>query len=245
MILLLAIIAGFILGLARTWINHRSYKPAPLVHTWLVIVSMLPQVVVFYCIPLAKIIPGHLIPYILVISNIGLLIFIVLNLDLPGFKILCIGLIFNLSVIVANHGLMPISPEIASQLFPNTPSDLWQTGVRFGWSKDIVLERSNTYLWWLSDRFRLPEWFFWRGAFSMGDVFISFGAFWLLWEGGGWLEKYPGDKDKFLQPISSKEMNNELHSICFTNSVLKTHADANSPESYGNEPLDKCSFSGS
>jgi hypothetical protein len=36
-------------------------------------------------------------------------------------------------------------------------------------------------LWWLSDRFLVPQWSPYRVTFSLGDIFISLGAFWLLW----------------------------------------------------------------
>jgi hypothetical protein len=99
-------------------------------------------------------------------------------------------------VIVANGGLMPISPEVASQLLPNRLPEALETGVRFGWSKDIVMARSSTQFWWLSDRFLLPPSFSYHGvlrgaarlapryAYSFGDVLIALGAFWLLWSGG-------------------------------------------------------------
>jgi hypothetical protein len=74
---------------------------------------------------------------------------------------------------------MPISPETASQLpggsapeaaMPGTPVD----------DKDILMRSEDTRLGFLSDRFLLPEWIGYRAAFSLGDMFVAAGAFWLL-----------------------------------------------------------------
>ena len=79
---------------------------------------------------------------------------------------------------------MPISPETVTHLVPNAPQDAWQIGERLGYSKDIILDIYQTRLWQLSDRFMLPDWISYRVAFSIGDVFIAIGAFWLMWSLG-------------------------------------------------------------
>jgi hypothetical protein len=48
-----------------------------------------------------------------------------------------------------------------------------------------VLTEAQTRLSILSDRFLFPQWFLYRVAFSIGDVFISIGIIWLLWSLGG------------------------------------------------------------
>jgi hypothetical protein len=184
MILLLAVVAGLLLGLARSWAGGRRYQPAPLAHIWILALAILPEVLAFYFAPVAYTIPNRLASLCLITSLIGLLIFVGLNLRWSGVWILGVGLVLNLLVIMVNGGWMPISPELASILLPGPPPGAFVVGARYGWSKDIVLARSSMHLWWLSDCFLLPSWVPKRVAFSLGDLLVAFGAFWLLWAGG-------------------------------------------------------------
>jgi hypothetical protein len=58
-------------------------------------------------------------------------------------------------------------------------------GQRVGYGKDILLAKEDTVLWFLGDIFLLPAFFNYPLAFSLGDILISTGAFWLLWQLGG------------------------------------------------------------
>jgi hypothetical protein len=94
--------------------------------------------------------------------------------------LLTLGLALNLAVIIANGGLMPISPETAGQLVPAAAVQSMNVGSRFGFGKDVLLLPEGTHLGWLSDRFLLPGWFAYQVAFSLGDIFVASGIFWLL-----------------------------------------------------------------
>jgi hypothetical protein len=93
--------------------------------------------------------------------------------------LLMAGLVLNLLVIAANGGWMPISPETASHLPGAGVLDAASLGTRFG-QKDILLSTEDTRLAILSDRFLLPGWFHYAVAFSLGDMLVAGGAFWLL-----------------------------------------------------------------
>jgi hypothetical protein len=150
-------------------------------YTWLVVVAFLPQLILFY-LPVFHIqAPRAAVAAGLVLSQAGLLFFALANLRIPGFWLLGLGLTLNFLVIGLNGGLMPISPETVGRLIPEAPPGSWQIGERLGMGKDIVLPIEVTRLVWLSDRFIIPLTSPFRVAFSIGDVFLAFGAFWALW----------------------------------------------------------------
>jgi hypothetical protein len=184
-ILLLAILAGVLVGLVRAKHSHQIYQPIPLKHFWLLIAAFLPQVLAFYLPITREVIPEWLAKAYLVSSQVGLLVFVWLNRKLPGMWILGIGLATNLLVIAANGGLMPISSTTVAELYPHLSKEAGLVGSRLGWSKNIVLPASGTHFAFFSDCILLPlRWIPWRYAFSLGDVLISMGVFWLLWAGG-------------------------------------------------------------
>jgi hypothetical protein len=196
-ILLIAILIGLIAGLARANLNGRKLKPIVLKHEWLVLVGVLPQLIAFQIPWTSSGIPDKFAPYILVTTQILLIIFAWINRKQPGFWALGAGLLLNFTIILMNGGLMPISPTTLDRLLPGKE---WpaQIGQRLGTSKDIILPDAVTRLYWLSDRFVLPAWTHYRVAFSLGDVVIAIGAFWLLWSLGGPI-------------IENKEFQNDVH----------------------------------
>lgn len=185
MILLWAIIAGFVAGLSRAIVGKRPYRAPNVRRFWLVLLAFLPQFFAFRLETTRNIFPDQYVPVVLVGSQAILLIFTVANITVPGFWVLGLGLVLNFLVILANRGMMPISPEVVQRILPSDlPPGLWSVGRRFGVGKDIVLEKGDTNLWVLSDIFviRLSETY--RVAFSIGDVLIALGAFWILWNMG-------------------------------------------------------------
>ena len=91
------------------------------------------------------------------------------------------GLISNFLAMVLNHGWIPISPETVQKLALTVLPVSWQVGYRLGYSKDIVLPVGETRLWYLPDCLLLPSWIPYRMAFSLGDILIALGVFWVLW----------------------------------------------------------------
>jgi hypothetical protein len=186
-ILLVAVLAGLIAGLLRAWITNRQFVLPELQAIWLVLLAFIAQWLVFSWLPARGLVKSDAIAAVVLVSSLLLLlIFAWANRQHRAFWWLGLGLLLNLLVIVLNGGLMPISPETLSQLHPQaqSPED-WQLGRWLSNSKDIVLPEAETRLAWLSDRFLIPDWFPTKAAFSLGDVLISIGAFWLLWQAGG------------------------------------------------------------
>ncbi|MBI3962497.1 MAG: DUF5317 family protein [Deinococcus sp.] len=103
---------------------------------------------------------------LLLISFATLLVFALANLRLSGLPLLAAGLLLNLAAMAANGGFMPVTPQALEYA-----ADL---GSRVPGSKDIVLERHQIRLYYLTDilvlrRLPLPT------AFSVGDVLIAAG----------------------------------------------------------------------
>jgi hypothetical protein len=185
LILLLAILAGILFGLIRAWLTGSSYQPLQLRYAWLVPFAVIPQYLVFDTLSRRLEVSDLLAAGVLVCTQGILLVFVFLNKNTNGFRILGFGLGMNFLVIVLNGGLMPISPETVSKLAVYLPAESVQSGIRYLGSKDVVLRPEETRLWLLSDIFLTPQSFPWKFAFSIGDVFIALGAFWSLWAQGG------------------------------------------------------------
>jgi len=185
MLLLIAVVIGLAAGLIRAKIARRPYQPQSLQLIWLVFIALFAQWIVFGFKLSSTAVPDGFASFVLVLSQFLLLIFAGENRKVPGFWLLGVGLVLNLVVILLNGGWMPISPETVHWLVPDAPPDSWKIGARLGHGKDKVLLIEDTRLWILSDQLRTPDWFFYRTAFSVGDVAIALGAIWLLWCVGG------------------------------------------------------------
>ena len=179
MILLLAVLAGLLLGIGWSRWRNQPYLPPVLKAIWLVFVAFVPQLVVAYLPITNSLLPDWLAASSLSASLIIFLAFVWLNRKLPGMPILITGLGLNLLVIVSNRGWMPISPQTANHLIDGNVLNLFSVGSRFG-QKDILLQTQDMHFEYLTDRFLLPDWFPYKVAFSLGDILIALGVFWML-----------------------------------------------------------------
>ena len=179
MILWLGLGIGLVIGVGLSKWRGRPYHPPTLNHIWLVFLGFLPQFLAIYLGRTHVTIPDWLAALSVVTSQFILLIFAWLNRHLPGMPILIIGLVLNMAVIIMNGGFMPINPVTAERLVGPERIASFKVGGRIGY-KDILLPTTQTRLEWLSDRFLPPLGFPYQVAFSLGDIFIAFGAFWIL-----------------------------------------------------------------
>ncbi len=180
MILAAAVLTGILAAICIAGWKKEPWQPPAFRHSWLVVVFFVPQLLAFYLPATRNYFPAPLAAASLVISQLGLLIFCLLNWRLAGMPILAVGLLLNLVVILANGGLMPISPETVARLVSPEVLARLQFGERLGASKDILLAPEAIRLPWLADRLAPPDWIPYRFAFSVGDILIGGGAFVLL-----------------------------------------------------------------
>jgi len=179
MILAYAILIGFVFGFSLHKLVNRTYQLQKLRFIELVFIAVLPQIVVFQLNFTRTIFSDYTASAVLIISQVILILFCLLNIKIPAVWLLFSGLMLNLIVIINNQGFMPISPENANWLVPNIQDISSLVGSRFGYGKDIVLNHWQTNLAILSDAFRLKL-FQLKIMFSIGDVFLGLGAFWYM-----------------------------------------------------------------
>lgn len=184
MILLLAIITGLVAGVGRAKYGGHAYTVPKFQLGWLLIIAVIPQLFIFHLPVTSSIFSDNLAAIFLISSQILLLIFVWENRKISGLWILGIGLLMNLEVIALNGGFMPINLKTIHRLQPNAVIESSDIGNRMGSSKDELIVTSYTKLWFLSDRFVSPDWIPYRVAYSLGDIFIAIGVFWLLWTHG-------------------------------------------------------------
>lgn len=184
MILLTSIAVGLVAGWGYARWKGVAWQSPVFKATWLVALGFLPQFLAFYLPFTRKFFTDEAASFCLVLSQVLLLAFAALNIRLPGMPILALGLACNLAVILANGGFMPLSTDAASRLVNQTVLDRLVIGERVGSaSKDILLAEAGMRLPWLADRFVPSQAIPYRFAFSLGDVFIATGTFWLLAHG--------------------------------------------------------------
>jgi Family of unknown function (DUF5317) len=178
-ILLLALGGGLLAGLGwAKWRGH-PYQPPRLNYLWLAILAFLPQFFTIYFERTQALAPDWLAALAVVLSQGLLFIFAWLNRHVPGMLVLIFGLILNITVIIANGGFMPINPQTVEHIVGKEKIATFELGNRIGY-KDILLPKDETRLELLADRFLPPSGFHYQVAFSLGDIFIAIGAFWIL-----------------------------------------------------------------
>ena len=107
---------------------------------------------------------------IVLATNALVVIFLLINLRLPGTSLAAIGLLLNIAVIGAN-GAMPVSPRAAEMAGRTLTDD------DFGLKHELLTD--ETRLPWLGDVIPLPKLKF---LFSLGDIVLALGIARLVYE---------------------------------------------------------------
>jgi MFS family permease len=167
MILGLALVAGltvaWALGARLTRISTVRFRA-----DWLVFLALLVQLGIFTPLgaqlPDSAFAPLHVATYFLLVG------FLLLNVRVPGFWMAGIGMLANVTVIVVNHGLMPVSLA-AWRATGATSRAITSSGV----VNNNVLAGPHTRLGFLGDVFAFPPIVPFATAVSVGDVLVVFG----------------------------------------------------------------------
>jgi hypothetical protein len=166
MILLYALVAGLLAGLATG--GRLSALVDLHIRWWPIAVGGLVFQLLLFSPPAAATV-GDAGPPLYVLSTAVVLIALIVNLRLPGFWLIALGAVLNLTAIVANGGFMPASPEALAALHgvSAVPTDAYSNSVVAGPSTNLAL---------LGDIFVLPRPLPLANVFSIGDVLIGLGG---------------------------------------------------------------------
>lgn len=175
MVLVLAIAAAIILGCLRG-ADPSRLSWLPLRAGWLALGALIVQMAFFLLVTPEGLSGWPAAMVVTMITYGPLAVFLWLNRCLPGMKVIALGLLLNLAVITVNGGYMPISPEALALKESRVPS-AEDYGRRPARSKDVVLSRSETRLWLLSDILVIPKPLPFASVLSIGDLFLAAGAF--------------------------------------------------------------------
>ena len=179
MILLLATSLALLVALAQGG-TFGGLASVRLRYGWLAIVLFAVQALVIYFPVSANAGPWGPQALLLVGSHLLLLAVVVLNRHLPGMPLIGAGLALNLLVMAANGGYMPITPEALERAGLGHLALGDAAGSRLMATKDVLLPREATRLWFLSDVFVIPAALPLSSVFSTGDAVLAAGVWWFF-----------------------------------------------------------------
>ena len=175
MILLFPIVIGVGIG----WIRRGSLNrlaDLPIRFAWVSVPVVLIQAAFVAFVPAGSSAAGWGRPLLLAGTCTVMLAFLFLNFRIPGTRLLFVGALLNVLVMLANGGYMPVTPEALVRSGHEGEVIARDGSLFVRGSKDIVLEAEDTRLGFLSDVIGIPEEWPFSATFSIGDVFIGFGA---------------------------------------------------------------------
>jgi hypothetical protein len=178
LILITAILAGILLGLALGG-SLRALPSLRFRAAGLALAVVLAQRVVMYW-PEADSWWPHFRAVVVSASYVALVGFSLANFSLVPMRLLAAGLGLNALVILANGGAMPVTREALTAARFHPGIEALHYGDPVPGTKDVLLPRGDTVLWPLSDVLVLPGPYPVGTTFSVGDVLIAAGAFWMV-----------------------------------------------------------------
>jgi len=166
MLLLYAIAVGLLLGLVSG--GRLSALAGQRIRWWPVALGGLFFQLILFSPAVAEVI-GDAGPPLYVGSTGLVLLALLVNARLPGFWLIGLGAVLNLTAIVANGGYMPASPEALAALhgIAALPTEAYSNSAVAGAHTNLAL---------LGDIFYLPRPFPLANVFSIGDVLIGLGG---------------------------------------------------------------------
>lgn len=176
MILLVAALAGLLVALLRGG-TIRGLAFLPIQGRAVVLVAFLMQLPLLYFPAEKGSFHLNIERYLLLLSYLPILGMVWRNIGLSGFRAIGLGLLLNMTVMMANGGFMPIQPAVLESFGHQHMVTKMEPGYRVLHSKDLLLTREETRLWILSDVFAFDPPLLSPTAFSPGDVLIATGAF--------------------------------------------------------------------
>lgn len=164
-----------------TWLSNGDFKrleDVPLKHMWLLLVAALVQIAIFVPGFSARTF-GGLIPYLYLASFALVLLALLINLKVVGIPLALAGVSCNTLAIALNGGYMPTSGGVVEKLAARS-----EFAAAPGGPRDVLVAANNVLS--RSPKLLLLGDVFWmrigslRTAFSIGDMLLAAGLFWLL-----------------------------------------------------------------
>ena len=115
------------------------------------------------------------LPFLLPAAHLVLLPFLLRNASFWGIRLILVGLMLNLTAMLANGGLMPVEGSAVEAVGRHQPGDL-QIGSHIPRSKNVLLAAEDIRLRELSDILVVPVPRPFTRAVSAGDLFVFTGV---------------------------------------------------------------------
>lgn len=170
MLLLYAVFLGLLVGLLTR--GRISALGTVKIKLWPVALLGLAFQALLFSSPFASVV-GKLGPSLYVASTVLVLMALIVNLRQPGFWLITLGALANFTVIIANGGQMPASPDAFAALngVPVVPTTDFSNS---------VIANPGTPFYFFADLFVLPRPMPFANVFSLGDVLIGVGGAWFI-----------------------------------------------------------------